>query len=124
MSVLLNFSVIDSIHMVQLTSTSLSSVYSRILCIHVFGAVVPLKKDLVREGDTFTMAIPGFCEWGCLITNARENVLTTPILVTTPTIYGHAYGFLNGAHHDLSKGELASCKQTGERCKLATFGLS
>ena len=31
-----------------------------------------------------------------------------PFSVTTPTIYSPAYGFLDGAHHELSKGEVST----------------
>ena len=47
------------------------------------------------------MAILGFREWGCSKINARvsarEFFRPRPFPVTTPTIYGHAYGFLDGA---------------------------
>ena len=35
-----------------------------------------------------------------------KNFRPRPFPVTTPTIYGHAYGSLDGAHHELSKREL------------------
>ena len=62
------------------------------------------------------VAIQRFLWMGVLNNKAcAKNFWPCLFPVSTSTIYGHTYSFLDGAHHELSK---ESCKLIGEHCKL------